>query len=108
MNIIRYGIYLADLNPTRGAEMPKTRPVVVVSMDEMNQALNTVVICPLTTQLHPRWRSRIQITCAGQRAEIAVDQIRAVSKNRLTRKVDALSSKPIIQLRRLITLMYGE
>ena len=65
----RYAIYLADLDPTRGREIAKTRPVVVVSLDEMNRHLDTVVVCPLTTKLHPRWRSRLQVICAGRRAD---------------------------------------
>ena len=104
----RYGIYLADLDPTRGREIAKTRPVVVISQNEMNRHLDTVVVCPLTTKLHPRWRSRIQITCAGRKAEIAVDQIRTLSKQRLGRRLDSLESAEAVQLRRLITEMYGE
>ena len=75
----RYGIYLADLDPTRGREIAKTRPVVIISQDAMNRNLDTVVVCPLTKELHPQWRSRIQITCARKKAEIAVDQIRTIS-----------------------------
>jgi mRNA interferase MazF len=108
MKISRYGVYLADLNPTQGAEMSKLRPVVVVSLDEMNAALDTVVVCPLTTQLHPRWRSRLQIRCAGKAGEIAVDQIRALSKWRLRKKVDSLTAQAALQLRQLISEMYGE
>ena len=103
----RYAIYLADLDPTRGREIAKTRPVVVVSLDEMNRHLDTVVVCPLTTKLHPRWRSRLQVICAGRRAEVAVDQIRTISKERLGRKLDALEAPLAAQLRRLITEMYG-
>ena len=84
------------------------RPVVVVSHNEMNQFLNTVVVCPLTSALHPRWRSRLQILCAGRAAEIAVDQIRAISKQRLRRRLDRLSVTDTTHLRRLITEMYGE
>ena len=65
----RYSIHFADLNPTIGAEIHKVRPVVVVSQNEMNRFLGTVVVCPLTTSLHPGWRSRIQIQCAGKPAE---------------------------------------
>jgi mRNA interferase MazF len=108
MKIIRYGVYLADLNPTQGAEMSKVRPVVVVSLDEMNAALDTIVICPLTTRLHPRWRSRLQIRCAGKPAEIAVDQIRAISRSRLRGRIDFLTPLAALQLRQLITEMYGE
>ena len=106
--IERYGVYLADLDPTRGSEIAKTRPVVVVSRDEMNRHLDTVVVCPLTTKLHRRWRSRIQVTCAGRPAEIAVDQIRTLSKQRLRKKLDALGRPDAGQVRRLITELYGE
>jgi mRNA interferase MazF len=104
----RYAVYLADLDPTRGREIAKTRPVVIVSQDEMNRYLDTVVVCPLTTKRHPRWRSRLQVTCAGRRAEIAVDQIRTISKERLGRKLDAFDASVAAQLRRLITEMYGD
>ena len=104
----RYGVYLADLDPVRGREISKTRPVVVVSHDTMNRFLDTVVVCPLTTKLHPRWRSRVQTVCAGRKAEIAVDQIRTVSKQRLGRRLDELEPATAVQVRRLIAEMYGE
>ena len=104
----RYAIYFADLNPTVGGEIRKVRPVVVVSQNEMNQFLDTVVVCPLTSTLHPQWRSRLQIQCAGKEAEIAVDQIRTISKQRLRDQIDRLSAEAAAQLRRLITEMYGE
>ena len=103
----RYAVYFADLNPTVGGEIRKVRPVVVVSQDEMNQYLDTVVVCPLTTALHPKWRSRLQVQCAGKEAEIAVDQIRAISKQRIGRLLDRLSAEEAAQLRRIITEMYG-
>lgn len=103
----RYAIYFADLNPTVGGEIRKVRPVVVVSQNEMNQFLDTIVVCPLTSTLHPQWRSRLQIRCAGQDAEIAVDQIRTISKQRLRRRLDRLSAEEAAQLRGLIAEMYG-
>jgi mRNA interferase MazF len=103
----RYEIYLARLNPVEGSEIGKTRPVVVVSDDLRNQLLNTVVVCPLTSQLHPQWRSRLQLRCAGKPAEVAVDQIRVLSKARLTRKIDRLSAPLAEALRRLIVEMYA-
>ena len=108
IQVERYGIYLADLNPARGAKIAKTRPVVVVSRDEMNQYLDTIVVCPLTTKLHPRWRSRIPVTCARRKAEIAVDQIRTISKDRLGKRLDHLSAADAARTRRLIVEMYGE
>lgn len=104
----RYAIYLAHLDPTQGREIAKTRPVVVVSQNDMNRHLDTVVVCPLATKIHVRWRSRIQLTCAGRPAEIAVDQIRTVSKERLGRKLDALDARTAARLRGLIAEMYGE
>jgi mRNA interferase MazF len=108
MKIERYGIYLADLNPSRGAEVRKTRPVVVVSDDQMNAILQTIVVCPLTTTIHSGWRSRITILCAGKRSEIMVDQIRAVARERLIKKIDHLDKSPAQDLRQLIAEMYGE
>ena len=104
----RYEIYSADLNPTVGGEIRKVRPVVVVSQNELNQFLDTVVVCPLTSILHPQWRSRLQIRCAGKDAEIAVDQIRTISKQRLRKRIARLSAEEAIQLRRIISQMYGE
>jgi mRNA interferase MazF len=104
----RYGIYRADLNSTRGSEINKIRPVVIVSLDVLNSALETVVVCPLTTKLHSRWRSRLQIQCQGKNAEIAIDQIRTISKSRLKSKMGNLTAGDARELRRLISEMYGE
>ncbi len=103
----RYGIYLAALDPTVGREMAKTRPVVVVSLDALNRHSDTLVICPLTSKLHPDWRSRLPVRCAGKPAEIAVDQIRTISTQRLVKKVDALRPAEAERLRHLIVEMYG-
>jgi len=105
---LRYEIYLADLNPTIGGEIQKIRPVVVVSQNDMNRYLETIVVCPLTTTLHPTWRCRLQMNCDGVDAEIVVDQIRAISKQRLIKRIDQLSEAQAAQLRSIITEMYGE
>lgn len=104
----RYHIFHADLNPTLGSEINKIRPVVVVSQNEMNKYLDTVVVCPITSKIHKEWRNRIQFKCAGRPAEIAVDQIRTISKIRLKKQIDSLDTKTAFQLRCLITEMYGE
>ena len=108
MTTKKYEIYRANLDPTIGAEIKKTRPVVIISDNWMNKFLRTVVICPLTTKLHPQWRSRIQIKSAGKKSEIAVDQIRTISKLRLIEKIDDLAETDAKILRKLITEMYGE
>lgn len=104
----RYDICWTALDPTKGAEMAKTRPAVIVSLDVLNQRLQTVTVCPLTSELHPTWRSRLQVRCAGRPAEIAVDQIRTVSKVRLGDRIGSLRKDEAAALRRIITEMYGE
>jgi mRNA interferase MazF len=104
----RYEIYFADLNPALGSELQKTRPVVIVSQHAMNRFLETVVVCPLTSRLHPQWRSRLQIRSTEKPSEIAVDQIRAISKKRLRGCIANLSDAEAAELRSIITEMYGE
>jgi len=108
LNIKRYEIYHADLNPTIGNKIRKVRPVVIISQDEMNKHLETVVVCPLTSKLHPQWRTRLQVKCANKKSEIAVDQTRTINKQRLKKKIDKLLEIKAAQLRKLITDMYGE
>jgi mRNA interferase MazF len=106
--IKRYEVRWAVLDPSMGAEMSKTRPVVIVSLDELNAQLQTVTVCPLTSQLHPAWRCRQPVRCGSRPAEIAVDQIRTISKARLGTKIGSLADEEASALRRLITEMYGE
>ncbi len=104
----RYEVRWAALDPAEGAEMAKTRPVVIVSLDVLNDRLQTVTVCPLTTRLHPAWRSRFEVRVGRRKAEIAVDQIRTISKSRLGGKLAMLQEQEAGALRRLITEMYGE
>ena len=103
----RYDIHWVVLDPARGSELRKTRPGVIVSLDVLNRALQTVVICPLTSQVHPTWRTRLGVKLLGKPVEIAADQIRTVSKERLGRKLGSLSSRDAAALRRLLNEMYG-
>lgn len=104
----RYDIHYTRLDPVEGSEMGKTRPCVIVSDDLRNRILNTVVICPLTTSLHPAWRTRLRIECAGRPAEVCGDQIRVISKSRLGRKIGSLTAKEALAVRLLMNEMYGE
>jgi mRNA interferase MazF len=107
MNYKRYDVHWVDLEPVRGSELNKLRPAVVVSLDVLNRALQTVVVCPLTTQLHPGWRSRLQVRIGNKRSEIAADQIRAISKERFGKKIGSLANEEAAALRDLLTEMYG-
>ena len=104
----RYAIHWVALDPARGSELRKTRPGVIVSLDALNLALETVVLCPLTSQLHPDWRTRLSVKVAGKAAEIAVDQIRTVSKSRLGKKLGMLSTRDSAALRRVLGEMYAD
>jgi len=107
LRIQRYAIYWAELDPVRGREIAKTRPVLVVSPVAMNQRIETVVVCPLTSQLHPHWASRVACTCAGKPSEIAVDQIRTLSKSRLTGLIGKIDTYTAAQVRGVIRLLYA-
>ncbi len=81
---------------------------LIVSDDAMHKYLETVVVCPITSKIHPTWRTHLKIKCADKQAEIAVDQIQTMSKIRLKKKNDQLPADEASQLRRIITEMYGE
>jgi mRNA interferase MazF len=103
----RYEVRWVNLDPTAGAEMAKTRPAVIVSLDRLNAVLPTVTICPVTSQRHPGWRTRLPIRLARRDAEVAADQIRTVSKTRLGRRLGTLTDAEATELRRMLTELYG-
>lgn len=104
----RYEVRWASLDPVIGREMAKTRPVVIISLDVLNERLDTVTVCPLTSTLHPAWRTRLGVRVAQRDAEVAADHIRTISKARLGKKLGTLADADARALRRLITEMYGE
>ena len=79
-------VWLAALDPTQGAEIKKTRPCLVISPDEINLNLQTVVIAPMTTVTRA-YPTRIPVRFQGKSGQIALDQLRAVDKHRLVRKL---------------------
>ncbi len=97
-DIKQYEIYLVNLDPTIGYEIKKTRPAVVISPNEMNRNLKTVIIAPLTTNIRD-WPTRIKIELEGKIGEIALDQIRTIDKSRLIKKISELDLETILQLK---------
>ena len=91
VSVRRFDVYLVSLDPTVGAEIRKARPCVIVSPDESNDTLNTVVIAPLTSTLHS-YPTRIRLRFQGKNGEIAIDQMRAVDKRRLIRRLGAITA----------------
>ncbi|MEK7254949.1 MAG: type II toxin-antitoxin system PemK/MazF family toxin [Bacteroidota bacterium] len=83
MNISQYQVAIVNLDPTIGSEIKKTRPCVVVSPDEMNRHLKTVVIAPVTSTSKP-YPTRVKIILRGNENWVVLDQIRTIDKARIT------------------------
>jgi mRNA interferase MazF len=84
-------VWLVSLDPTQGGEIKKTRPCLVVSPDEMNQHLRTVIIAPMTTVVRP-YPTRVLTRFQGKRGQVALDQLRAVDRQRLLRKLGRVTA----------------
>jgi mRNA interferase MazF len=85
-------VWLIRLDPSLGSEIKKTRPCLVVSPDEMNEPLQTVLVAPMTTTLR-NYPTRITLSFRGKSGQVALDQIRAVDRGRLVRKLGMISAK---------------
>ena len=83
-------VFLVDLEPTRGGEIRKRRPCVVVSPDELNEHLRTFIVAPLTTGGHP-YPFRVACRFGGKNGYVVVDQVRTVDQERLLRKLGRLA-----------------
>jgi mRNA interferase MazF len=86
----RFDVYLINLDPTLGKEIQKTRPCLIISPDEMNQHLSTVIIAPMTSKGR-NYPSRIDCKFQGKAGQIVLDQIRTVDKIRLTKRLGKLT-----------------
>ena len=91
---MRGEIWLVNLDPSIGSEIKKSRPCVVVSPAEMHDHLRTVIVAPMTTKSRPA-PFRVPVTHGGQKGLILLDQVRAVDKARLAKKLGAVSAKTL-------------
>ena len=91
MAVGRFEVFLVNLDPTVGSEIRKSRPCVIVSPDEMNRHVRTVVVAPLTTSSRP-YPSRVQVRFAGKDGQVVIDQLRTVDKVRLVARLGALDA----------------
>jgi mRNA interferase MazF len=103
----QYSICLVNLEPAIGHEIKKTRPCVIISPDEMNQHIATVIIAPMTTKSHS-YPTRIPITFKGKNGWIVLDQVRAIDKHRIIKKIGKLSPGKIIDVKNLLNEMLVE
>lgn len=92
MVVARFEVYLAGLDPTKGHEIRKTRPCVVISPDEMNQHIGTVIVAPLTTR-GARYPTRIPIRFERKSGQTVLDRIRTIDKSRLLRRLGKINDK---------------
>ncbi len=94
MEINQYEIVLVNLDPTIGSEIKKTRPCVIISPDEMNKYLNTVVIAPMTST-SKRYPTRVSVKHGNKKGWIVLDQIRTIDKQRIIKTLGTLTEKEI-------------
>ena len=104
MVIRQYDIFLINLDPTIGHEIKKVRPCVVVSPNEMNDNISTIIIAPMTTRSHS-YPTRIPIEFEGKKGWIVIDQIRSLDKRRFIKKLGELNKETIIAIKRIIQEM---
>lgn len=100
MVIKRFEVYFVELDPAIGSEINKVRPCVIISPDDANRALNTVVVAPMTSTLR-NYPSRVNCFVDGKNGQVALDQQRAIDKQRLKSKMavlDKATSKNIINV----------
>ena len=101
MEINQYDIVLVNLDPTMGSEMKKTRPCVVLSPNEMNKYLQTIVVAPMTTSSKP-YPTRVEIKHNQTKGWIAIDQIRTVDRARIEKSNETLTAKEIVKVKSVI------
>jgi len=106
MKINQYDIWLANLNPSKGVEPGKTRPVVVIQTNLLNEIHPTTIVCPVTSKVNKEAMIlRVSLHQLDKESDILVDQIRAIDNNRLLKKIGQLNKVQIKQLVRSINIV---
>jgi len=103
----RFDIYYVNLDPTIGSEIKKTRPCVIISPNEMNYNIATVIVAPLTSKLR-HYPTRVACKLEGKQGQIVLDQIRTVDKIRLIKKIDTLNKTTQIKVLNVLKEMFSD
>ncbi len=103
----RFEVYLVRLNPTLGSEIQKTRPCAVVSPDQMNRHIQTVIVAPMTTK-GKKYPTRIKCEFDGKQGQIVLDQIRTVDKARLVKKLGEIDDETQEEMLRVLAEMFAK
>ena len=101
MDLRQYQIVLVNLDPTIGSEIKKTRPCVIISPDEMNKYLRTIIVAPMTTKSR-KYPTRIEVKHDNKQGWVVIDQIRTIDKQRVIRVFGKLSQTEIKKLKSVI------
>jgi mRNA interferase MazF len=104
--VSRGDIFLVALNPTRGQEIRKTRPCVIMSPDELNAHMGTFIVAPLTTGGHP-YPFRVACTFQGKDGHIVPDQLRTVDRERLVKRLGVLPQTTLLQVLNVLQAMFA-
>lgn len=102
----RFEVYLVNLDPTVGAEIKKTRPCLIVSPDEMNAHISTVIVAPLTTKGRP-YPTRVTCKFQGKTGQVVLDQLRTVDKVRLVKRLGRVSAAVRKQVLQVLEEMFA-
>jgi mRNA interferase MazF len=105
MELMQYQIVLVNLDPTIGSEMKKTRPCVIISPDEMNKYIQTIVIAPMTSN-SKSYPTRVPVKHNKTKGWVVLDQIRTIDKQRIVKILDNLSEKEIYNIKRILHETY--
>ena len=105
MEVKQYQIVLVNLDPTLGSEIKKTRPCVIVSPNEINDNLRSVVIAPMTSTSR-KYPTRVKVKHNSQEGWVVIDQIRTIDKIRIVKKFGSLTEKEIRECKRVIRETY--
>ena len=105
MVVEQFEVYLVDLEPTLGSEIRKTRPCLVISPDEMNRVLRTVIIAPMTTQ-YKNYPTRVGCRFEGKDAWVVLDQIRTVDYMRLLKRLGSVNTRTRRSVLEVLTRMF--
>jgi len=104
--ISRFEVYLVNLNPTIGHEVKKTRPCLIVSPDEMNRYIGTVIAAPMTTKGRD-YPTRVNLTFQGKKGQIVLDQIRTIDKSRLIKRLGKIDKNGARKVREILAEMFA-
>lgn len=106
MAVERFDVWLVNLDPTVGSEIHKTRPCVVVSPDEMNRHIRTAIVAPMTTRGRP-YPTRVQCRFRRKSGQVVLDQLRAVDRGRLVRRLGRLERRTAARVLDVLAQMFA-